>query len=161
MQARRGALVDVLAGTGLIAELSGRGVGLATWIEARDGQSAEIRAVAVDANERGQGIGRALLEGAHEALAAVGVGFTWLVTTNDNEPAIRLYDSLGYVVAEIRQGAIDEIRATLKPSIPLTGHGGVGMHDEIELRCQLAGRRGDGLERPRSEALQRNAATGS
>lgn len=135
MQARRGELVDVLGGCdGVVAELEGRPVGLITWRAASSDSSAEIRAVAVDPGARGRGIGRALFEAAHDALAAVGVTTAWLVTTNDNAPAIRLYESLGYRVAEVRHGAIDEIRRTIKPSIPVAGHGGVEMHDEIELR---------------------------
>jgi ribosomal protein S18 acetylase RimI-like enzyme len=149
MQARRGALVDVLDGDGLVAALgepgevakpSGRAarrVGLITWHTEPGASSAEIRAVAVDAAVRGRGIGRSLVEAAHDALASAGVGVAWLVTTNDNEPAIRLYESLGYVVTETRRGAIDEIRRTIKPSIPLVGHGGVEMRDELELSKAL------------------------
>lgn len=134
MQARRGELVEVLEDDGLVAVLGERSVGLITWVTEPDGLSAEIRAIAVDAAARGRGIGRALFEGAHGALAASGIRAAWLVTTNDNEPAIHLYESLGYVVVEIRRGAIDEVRRTIKPSIPLVGHGGIEMHDEIELR---------------------------
>jgi len=140
MQARRGELVDVLEGDGLIAERAEHEVGLITWYLEAGGQSAEIRSVAVDHEARGRGIGRALFDGAHAVLAAAGVRVAWLVTTNDNEPAIRLYTSLGYVVAEVRRGAIDEIRRTLKPAIPLVGHGGVEMHDEIELRRPVGAR---------------------
>jgi ribosomal protein S18 acetylase RimI-like enzyme len=137
MQARRGELIDVLDGAGLVAELAGRGVGLITWMKDADGTAAEIRAAAVAPDQRRRGIGRALFESAHAVLAEVGMLSAWLVTTNDNEPAIRLYESLGYVVTEIRRGAIDEIRRTIKPSIPLVGQGGIEMHDEIELRVTL------------------------
>jgi ribosomal protein S18 acetylase RimI-like enzyme len=133
MQARRGELVDVLAGEGMVASREGRGVGVITWLVEAKGESAEIRAVAVEPESRGQGISRALFGAAHEALASAGVRSAWLVTTNDNAPAIRLYESLGYEVLEVRPGAIDEIRRTIKPSISLAGHGGVEMHDEIEL----------------------------
>ena len=130
--------MDVLEGDGLVAELDGQPLGLVTWL-ARAGEPAEVRAVAVAAEARGRGIGRALLEAAHGALTTAGARSSWLVTTNDNTPAIRLYESLGYAVAEIRPGAIDEIRRTIKPSIPLIGYGGVEMHDEIELRRSLGG----------------------
>jgi ribosomal protein S18 acetylase RimI-like enzyme len=137
MQARRAELVDVLEGDGLIGELDGRRVGLITWLLERGGTSAEIRAVAVDAASRSRGIGRALFEAAHDVLAGAGVRSVWLVTTNDNAPAIHLYEWLGYRVVDVRRGAIDEIRRTIKPSIPKVGHGGVEMHDEIELRRSL------------------------
>ena len=137
MQARRGELIDVLEGDGLVGELAGHAVALIAWLSEPGGPSAEIRAVAVDHDARGRGIGRALFEAAHDVLADSGTRTVWLVTTNDNEPAIRLYQSLGYGVVEIRHGAIDEIRRTLKPSIPLLGHNGIEMHDEIELRRSI------------------------
>jgi ribosomal protein S18 acetylase RimI-like enzyme len=140
MQARRGELVDVLEGDGLIAEYpgsAGRPIGLIIWMIAPGGASAELRAVAVDAEFRGRGIARALFDAAHHVLRDAGVGTAWLVTTNDNAPALRLYASLGYLVTEVRHGAIDEIRRTVKPSIPLVGHDGIEMHDELELRRSI------------------------
>ncbi|MEO5705322.1 MAG: GNAT family N-acetyltransferase [Candidatus Limnocylindrales bacterium] len=138
MQARRGELVDVLeGGTGLVAEVDEAPVGVITWLLERGGLSVEIRAVAVDGASRGRGIGRALFEAAHRALAAADAGSSWLVTTNDNVSAIHLYQALGYAVVEIRRGAIDEIRRTIKPSIPLVGDGGTEMHDELEMRRPL------------------------
>jgi hypothetical protein len=69
------------------------------------------------------------------------------VTTNDN--ARRSGSIVARLrVAEIRRGAVDEIRRTIKPSIPLVGHGGVEMHDEIELRRPLAGGRSTYTSRP-------------
>jgi ribosomal protein S18 acetylase RimI-like enzyme len=121
-----------------LEQSAARPVGLITWAVHVDGLTAEIRAVAVDADARGRGIGRALFVAAHAALANIGVRAAWLVTTNDNAPALRLYESLGYLVVEVRRGAIDDIRRTIKPTIPLIGHGGIEMHDEIELRVSLA-----------------------
>ncbi len=144
MQARRAELVDVLHGDGLVAELGRperrqpRRAGLITWLVERGELSAEVRAVAVEEGSRGRGVGRALFDAAHVALADAGVRSAWLVTTNDNVAAIHLYESLGYVVVETRHGAIDEVRRTIKPSIPLIGHGGVEMQDEIEMRRRLA-----------------------
>jgi ribosomal protein S18 acetylase RimI-like enzyme len=166
MQARRFELVDVLEGrSGLIAELDGRPVGLLTWslgtdargldalasdlsgrpgerpggavVDIRAANVAEIRAVAVGEDARGRGIARALFEAAHAALAALGAHAAWLVTTNDNAPAIHLYESLGYSLVDTRSGAIDTIRRTIKPSIPLFGHDGVEMHDELEYAKEL------------------------
>jgi ribosomal protein S18 acetylase RimI-like enzyme len=127
----------VLEGDGIVASLDGEGVGLITWVAAPTSGRAEIRAVAVDPTVRGRGIGRALFEAAHAVLAGAAIRSAWLVTTNDNEPAIHLYESLGYVVVEVRRGAVDELRRTIKPSIPLVRHGGTEMHDELELAVEL------------------------
>jgi ribosomal protein S18 acetylase RimI-like enzyme len=116
-------------------------LGLLCWrFDPADRSLVEVTCLLVASGRRRRGIGRALLEAAHDALRDAGGRATWLVTTNDNEPAIHLYESLGYVVTEIRRGAIDEIRRTIKPSIPLVGHGGVEMHDELELRRPILGR---------------------
>jgi hypothetical protein len=40
-------------------------------------------------------------------------------------------------VTEVRAGAIDEWRRTLKPTIPLVGQGDVPISDEIELSLGL------------------------
>jgi hypothetical protein len=36
----------------------------------------------------------------------------------------------------VHRGAIDEARR-VKPEIPLTGHDGIAIHDELELEVQL------------------------
>lgn len=136
MQARRGELVDVLeGGAGVLAFDDGVLIGIATWVVTDD--TAEVRALGVAEAARRRGVGRKLMAAADEALRAAAVRRAWLVTTNDNAPAIRLYESLGYVVSDVRRGAIDAIRRTIKPSIPLIGHGGIEMHDELELTREL------------------------
>jgi hypothetical protein len=59
------------------------------------------------------------------------------VTTNDNTHARRWYGARGFVVTEVRPGAVDEARRTLKPSIPERGAGGVLISDEIEMSLDL------------------------
>lgn len=137
MQARRGELVDVLEGEGLVAFEDETAVGLVTWVVEPDGARAEIRAVAVAGAHRGQGYGRAAMEAAHERLRSAGVASVWLVTTNDNIVAQSLYEGLGYRLVEVREGAIDVLRRTLKPSIPLIGANGIPIRDELELARKL------------------------
>lgn len=140
MQARHGALVDVLeggAGAGVVAELDGRLVGVATWLLDSDGAAAEVRALAVDESARGRGVGRALLGAAEEAIRMAGVRTAWLVTTNDNLAALALYQSVGWRLTGLRAGAIDELRRTIKPSIPEIGQHGIPLRDELELQLRL------------------------
>ena len=60
----------------------------------------------------------------------------WLVTTNDNVPAIEFYRRRGLTVAAIHSGAVQAARR-LKPQIPEHGIGGVPVLDEIELELPL------------------------
>jgi ribosomal protein S18 acetylase RimI-like enzyme len=87
----------------------------------------------IESYEPGRGIGSALLDAVVAEARAAGCAHVWLVTTNDNEHAQRWYAARGFVVTEIRPGAVDEARRTLKPSIPALGQDGVPISDEIEL----------------------------
>lgn len=138
MQARRGELVDALGDRGLVALSDGGPIALLTWAPGI-GSSAEIRAVVVEPGWRGKGVGRLLIEAAHARLAAAGIRHVWLVTTNDNVAALGLYQQLGYRLVELRVGAVDESRRTLKPSIGEIGARGIPIHDELELELELAG----------------------
>jgi ribosomal protein S18 acetylase RimI-like enzyme len=129
--------VDVLTDSGVIAALEGRPVGLATWHVGEDGTRAELRAVAVAPSHRRQGIGRALLDAAHSRLRAAEMRSVWLTSTNDNLGALALYEALGYRIVEVRHGAVDEARRTIKPSIAVLGEHGIPIRDELELALRL------------------------
>jgi crotonobetainyl-CoA:carnitine CoA-transferase CaiB-like acyl-CoA transferase len=117
-QARLGEVHDVLAHGGVGAWVDGELAGVAT--QAGD----ELAALAVAVAHRGRGIGGALVD----ATTA-----SWLVTTNDNLDAIRLYQRHGFRLAEVHPGGVDRARA-LKPSIPLVGEHGIELHDELVFR---------------------------
>jgi ribosomal protein S18 acetylase RimI-like enzyme len=129
--------VDVLEGDGLLALSGDVLVGLVTWRTDPRDAVAEVRAIAVAPEEQGHGVGRGLLAAAEETLRAAGVGRAWLVTTNDNLAALALYQKAGWRLAELRSGAIDELRATVKPSIAEVGEHGIPIRDELELTKEL------------------------
>ena len=108
-------------------------VGLATYLI--DGDQCEL--VSIDSRAEGQGIGTALVNAVVDAALQAGVRRVWLITTNDNTPALRFYQNRGFRVVAVHQGAVDESRK-IKPAIPLTGVGGVEIHDEIELEIILS-----------------------
>jgi RimJ/RimL family protein N-acetyltransferase len=54
-----------------------------------------------------------------------------LITTNDNAPAQRFYERLGFRLVLVREGELRRSRL-LKPEIPLVGAGGVPIRDELE-----------------------------
>jgi ribosomal protein S18 acetylase RimI-like enzyme len=130
LQARLGSVVDALAYPGFVAELEGDPVGLVTY--RRDGGEVEI--VYLEVAVKHVGAGTALVE----AMAQhVGATRLWLVTTNDNLDALRFYQRRGFTIADIRCGAVDESRRTLKPTIPVVGRFDIPVRDEIILERRV------------------------
>ncbi|MBO0677888.1 ribosomal protein S18-alanine N-acetyltransferase [Mycolicibacterium sp. S2-37] len=60
----------------------------------------EIHTIGVDPEYQGRGIGRRLL---NDLLAVAGNGTVFLEVRTDNEPAITLYESVGFVRAGLRK----------------------------------------------------------
>ncbi len=67
-----------------------------------------------------------------EGARAAGCRRVWLVTSNDNLPALKFYQRRGYELVAVHRRAIDAARA-LKPEIAPTGLYGLPVRDEIEL----------------------------
>jgi ribosomal protein S18 acetylase RimI-like enzyme len=96
----------------------------------------ELEVVTLHAATPGLGLGSRLFEAARERARELRCRRMWLITTNDNEPAIQFYQRRGMRVATIHRGAIAESRK-LKPEIALTGIGGRPIEDEIEFELPL------------------------
>jgi ribosomal protein S18 acetylase RimI-like enzyme len=60
-----------------------------------------------------------------------------VITTNDNLPALRLYQRHGFVLAAVRLDEIERSRRR-KPQIAATGYAGIPIRDELELHRALA-----------------------
>ncbi|HET6745084.1 MAG TPA: GNAT family N-acetyltransferase [Candidatus Limnocylindria bacterium] len=136
--ARLGQLIDPLAIEGLLAEADGQPVGLASVHETDKG----LEVVLLIAEPPGIGAGTALLETARQVASASGHHRLWLVTTNDNLPAIHFYLRRGLRVAAVHEGAVNADRA-LKPEIPeVNSVNGLPIRDLIELELT-----GDALDR--------------
>ena len=131
MQARLGEIHDVLAFPGFGAWDGERLVGVVT----RGGS--ELAALAVAVDHRGTGIGGQLVEAVVAEAIAAGESELWLVTTNDNLAAIRLYQRHGFRLTDVHPGGVDRARA-IKPAIPLVGQNGIEMHDELVFRRTFA-----------------------
>jgi GNAT superfamily N-acetyltransferase len=116
----------------LVAEAGGERAGVATY--AVEGETCEL--VTLNALTSGRGVGGALVEAVADAGRAAGCTRVHLCTTNDNLPALRLYQRHGFVLAALNRGAIAAMRER-KPQIPLTGHGGIPINDELELERVL------------------------
>ncbi|HEX6475156.1 MAG TPA: GNAT family N-acetyltransferase, partial [Candidatus Limnocylindria bacterium] len=138
--ARLGELIDPLALEGMVAEAEGAPVGLACVIETPE---KGLEVLILQAEPAGLGAGTALLETARQVAAASGHHRLWLVTTNDNLPAIHFYLRRGMHVAAVHAGAVDADRK-LKPEIPAVNPvNGLAIRDLIEMELT-----GDELDRP-------------
>jgi ribosomal protein S18 acetylase RimI-like enzyme len=113
---------------GFVAEAGDEPSGVVTY--AIDGETCEL--VTLNALQSGRGVGGALVEAVADAARAAGCARLHLITTNDNLPALRLYQRHGFALVALNAGAIDAMRAR-KPEISATGHAGVPIRDELEL----------------------------
>ncbi len=130
--AARGILHDTRLLPGLIALRGRQRVGLLQYaIEA-----AQCEIVVLIACRRRQGIGRRLLEEARALAQSRACRRLWLITTNDNQPALSFYRAVGWHQCAVHPGAVRESRR-LKPEIPLTGFNGTPIEDEIEFELLI------------------------
>jgi GNAT superfamily N-acetyltransferase len=117
---------------GFAAEIDGRPVGCALVNEI-DG---DTELVALVSTYRGAGVGSGLLETVVERGKRDGWKRLWLVTSNDNTDAIRMYQRAGWDWTEFRRDAITEARA-MKPEIPEFGNHGIPVRHEIHFEAPL------------------------
>lgn len=117
---------------GLIAWEGGHRLGaLAFEIEA-----GAVEVVLLAADPPGRGAGTALLAALEALGAARGWRRLWLLTTNDNAPALRFYQRRGWDLVALHRDAVTRDRA-LKPEIPAVGHGGIPIRHALELERRL------------------------
>lgn len=117
---------------GFLVESDGRPVGCGLWYEIEG--DAEL--VVLVTTYRGAGAGTALLDAVIEYARANGWKRLWLIATNDNTDALRLYQRAGWDwVGWHRDAVIDSRR--LKPELPQTGAHQIPIRHEIELEYPL------------------------
>ena len=91
-----------------IAERDGRMTGF-HWTKVHDPTLGEVYVVGVDPDEQGSGLGRALTLAGLRHLRDLGVDQAMLYVDEDNVPAIRMYEGLGFTRATVdamyRRGA--------------------------------------------------------
>lgn len=113
---------------GFVAVGDGEPIGLLTY-EVRNG---ECEVVTLNSLVEGIGVGTALLKSAVDAAVAAGCRRVWLVTTNDNTPALDYFQKRGFRLVAVYPDAVTRARA-LKPEIPIYGMESIPIRDEIEL----------------------------
>jgi ribosomal protein S18 acetylase RimI-like enzyme len=99
-------------------------------------ENGECEVVTLDSLRMREGIGSTLMEAVMDLARSEKCRRIWLITTNDNTPAIRFYLKLGFTPAAIHRNAIKESRK-LKPEIPETGFDGIPIRDEIEMELSI------------------------
>jgi GNAT superfamily N-acetyltransferase len=130
--ARLGELVDPTGLPGLVAVVNGRREGLLSYAVRGD----ECEVVTIRSLEEGRGIGRALLDAVRDEALAAGCRRLWLITTNNNMRALRLYQRWGMDLVALHRDAVAEARR-LKPSIPERDEDGIPIAHELELELRL------------------------
>jgi N-acetylglutamate synthase-like GNAT family acetyltransferase len=117
---------------GFVVESDGRPVGCALWFEI--GGDAEL--VAIATTYRGAGAGTALLDAVVEYARQAGWTRLWLITTNDNTDALRLYQRAGWDWVAWHRDAVTDARV-FKPELPPAGSHGIPIRHEIEMEFPL------------------------
>ena len=117
---------------GFVVESDGRPVGCALWHEVEG--DAELAVIVT--TYRGAGAGTALLDEVVDYARAHDWKRLWLITTNDNTDALRLYQRAGWDWVAWHRDGVSQQR-TLKPELPETGAHGIPIRHEIELEYPL------------------------
>jgi ribosomal protein S18 acetylase RimI-like enzyme len=117
---------------GYVAELDGHSIGVALWLEV-DGD-AEL--VAIVTTYRGVGAGVALLDAVVGHAREAGWERLWLITTNDNTDALRIYQRAGWQWVAFYRNRVEASRA-LKPELPTVGMHDIPIAHELEFEFPL------------------------
>lgn len=117
---------------GFIAVYRGRRSGLITY--SMKDSSCEI--VTLNSLVERIGIGTALIQQVQQVAIRHQFQRIWLITTNDNTPALEFYQKQGFRLVTIHRDAVTRARLK-KPEIPMLGFHCIPICDEIELEFIL------------------------
>ncbi len=99
-------------------------------------ENSSCQIVTLNAKVENVGIGTGLLNQSIEYAMENKCKRIWLVTTNDNTPALRYYQTRGFKLKALYCNEIERTRK-LKPNLPLYGINSIPIRDEIELEYIL------------------------
>jgi N-acetylglutamate synthase-like GNAT family acetyltransferase len=117
---------------GFLAVRNNKKVGLVTYhIENK-----ECEIVTLNSIVENIGVGSGLINVVKKIAEEAGCKRLWLLTTNDNTPALRFYQKKGFRLFAVYPNAIEKSRE-LKQQIPHIGLDGIPIRDEIELEMIL------------------------
>jgi ribosomal protein S18 acetylase RimI-like enzyme len=117
---------------GVVAVRDGSEVGLLIYHV--DGEECEI--ITHNSMAGHGGIGSCLLDAVRTKARELGCKRLWLITTNDNTPAMRFYQRRNFDMVALYRNAVSEARK-LKPEIPNVGFDGIPIRHEFEMEYML------------------------
>ena len=128
----RGVIYDASQLPGFICHVGSERAGLITYHI----NQGECVIISLDSMREGIGVGTQLIEAVQKLAIESGCRRLWLITTNDNLPALRFYQKRGFCLVAVHREAINASRM-LKPEISEIGLFGIPLRDEIELEIPL------------------------
>ena len=131
--ARLGEILELRDLPAFVAEHEGQVAAVATYA-IRDGR---CELAGLTTSMRRVGAGTALIEAVGDEARRAGCSTLWVLTTNDNTPALRFYQRAGFDLVALRRGAVDDARRELKPEIPEVGRDGIPLRHELVLELAL------------------------
>jgi ribosomal protein S18 acetylase RimI-like enzyme len=105
-------------------------VGFASY--AREGDAVNLVMLNVLPRWQGRGAARALIAAVAEVARTEGAARIIVATTNDDLPALGLYQRLGFTITEVRVGKLLEHHGGVEP-----GFAGIPVRDEIRMELRL------------------------
>jgi ribosomal protein S18 acetylase RimI-like enzyme len=99
---------------------------------AREGDAVNLVMLNVLPRWQGQGAARALIEEVVESARAQGAGRVVVATTNDDLPALGLYQRLGFTITSVVVGGLLEHHGGIEP-----GFAGIPVRDEVRMELKL------------------------
>jgi ribosomal protein S18 acetylase RimI-like enzyme len=128
----RGKITQADRVSGFVACIDNKPIGLITYVI--DKNNLEI--ITLNSEMEGVGIGTALINTVINFAKDQKYKRVWVITTNDNQPAINFYKKRGFLLKANYENAIEESRK-IKPEIPMIGIGGIPIKDELEFEFQI------------------------
>ncbi len=123
---------DVLACPAFVACDGGQVIGLASYAPEEAWNALVLVILNVLPGYQGRGGGRALLDAVRGEVLRRGLGGILVVTTNDDLPALALYQRYGFRITEIIAG-----RVALHHGREFPGFAGIPVRDEIRLTYEV------------------------
>jgi ribosomal protein S18 acetylase RimI-like enzyme len=125
---------DVLACPAFLVEAGAAIVGLASYAVEAAWDAWVLVMLSVLPDYQGRGGGRALLDAVRDEALRKGVGRLVVATSNDDLPALALYQRYGFRLAELLPGRIAQHHGGEFP-----GFGGIPVRDEVRLAYEMEG----------------------